>query len=508
MNLTDNITSNSTGLFACEEVVPGVVPANPTWVEKEPNSYASFGSQLKTVQRMPINANRRNKKGTIVGFTAGAGYETDLTATNLRGDMQGFFFADLRTKNRLIASAVLADGYTVPAGGAAYVAGTLIAVEGSTLGNNNGFKKAVAGSAAGKVNVNGLTAVAGQTVFLRRVGVEFAAGDAVIDTSGPLPALTTTAYDLTTLGLIPGEIVYLGGDLAGSQFAQSVNRGWCRVKSIAAQRVVFDKTDATFVADNGAGKSIQLFFGEVVRDEDAALQKMRTYSLMRQLGRPDKDAPGAIQSEIVKRCVANKLSIKIPEENKITCDLDFMGGDVEYHDDTNNDIPNATYTPIVEADAINSTGDMKRASLIVYPPNGDSSAPVPLLGFFSTINLTIDNKIKENKAVTKMGTFVLSPGNFTVSGSLTGYFVTTKALAAVRNNADVSLLLAAWKANKGIAIDIPMITLATKGLDVKMNEPVMIPLDSDASTGRKYDVNMAHTALMVFFDYLPNVANN
>ena len=69
-------------------------------------------------------------------------------------------------------------------------------------------------------------------------------------------------------------------------------------------------------------------------------------------------------------------------------------------------------------------------------------------------------------------------------------------------------MMAAWKANKGVALDIPMLSLSSKGLDVKINEPVMIPIDSAASTGAKYDANMPHTALMVFFDYLPNVAND
>jgi hypothetical protein len=140
-----------------------------------------------------------------------------------------------------------------------------------------------------------------------------------------------------------------------------------------------------------------------------------------------------------------------------------------------------------------------------YPDNGDNSAPQPLIAYFSEYDLTLDNQIKENKAVTKMGTFVLSPGNFKVSGSFTGYFTTVEAQRAIRNNADVTFMMAAWKANKGIAIDLPMLS---KGLDVKINEPVMIPIDTDASTGRKYDENMAHTALAVFFDYLPNVAND
>jgi hypothetical protein len=507
MRPVESINSNATGLFAVEELVPGVTPANPVWVEKEPNSYANFGSELKTVTRQPINANRRQKKGTVVGFSAGAGYETDLTATNLREDMQGFFFADLRRKLTAVATAATADGFTVASGGAAFVAGSLLAVSGSSIGANNGLKLVTAGSDADNIAVTGLTPVAGQAITVTRAGIRFAAGDASIDVAGPLPALVTTAFDLTGLGLIPGEIVYLGGDDVANTFGSDA-KGWCRVKSVAAHSIVFDKTDFLFSASPGTGKSIELYFGSVIRDEDAILQKTRTYSIMRQAGRPDLDAPNAIQAEVITRCVANSLKLTVPEEDKITAALTYMGADSKYYDDVVTQIPGSTYVGIEESDAINSTGDMKRAVMAVYPKNNDNSAPNPLFAVFSEYDLTLDNQIKENKAVTRMGTFVLSPGNFKFSGSFTGYFVTVAAMQAVRDNADVTFMMAAFKANKGIALDIPMLSLSSKGLDVKINEPVMIPIDSEASTGRKYDANMPHTALMVFYDYLPDVAND
>lgn len=506
MRAVDTVTSNSTGLYACREVVPGVTPANPVWVEKEPNSYSNFGAELKSVQRMPINANRRNKKGTVVGYTAGAEYETDLTADNLREDFAAFSFAEPRRKSQLFATAATADGFTVPAGGAAYVLGSLVFAQGGSIGANNGLKRVVAGSDADNVAVDNLTAAAGETIELNRVGQTFAAGDASLDVSGPLPALVTVAFDLTTLGVIPGEIVYLGGDTVGSTFGDA-GMGWCRVKSVAAHRMVFDKTDFAFQAASGAGKSVELYFGTVIRDEDAALQVMHTYSIMRQSGKADLDAPNAVQAEIVTRCVANQLKLTVPEEDMLTCSLSFMGGDSEYYNDVVTEV-GGTYVGVREADAINSTGDMKRASMFVYPGNADNAHPVPLFAYFSEYDLTFDNQIKENKAVTRMGTFVLSPGNYMVSGSFTAYFTTVEALRAIRNNADVTFMMAAFKANKGLAIDIPLLSLASKGLDVKINEPVMIPIDSNAATGRKYDDAMAHTALAVFFDYLPNVAND
>jgi hypothetical protein len=58
----NSIDSNFTGLRICEEICPkelDPVLANQKWFTREPNSYANFGGNNKTVAREPINPSRQ-----------------------------------------------------------------------------------------------------------------------------------------------------------------------------------------------------------------------------------------------------------------------------------------------------------------------------------------------------------------------------------------------------------------------------------------------------------------
>lgn len=101
---------------------------------------------------------------------------------------------------------VAANTFTAPG---EYLPGMLVQAKDHGPAANNGIFKLGAGSGSGTAVVDGatLTDDASPTGSLRVVGFEAAAGDVVSTASG----ITTTALDLTTLGVQPGEPVGFSG---------------------------------------------------------------------------------------------------------------------------------------------------------------------------------------------------------------------------------------------------------------------------------------------------------
>jgi hypothetical protein len=122
------------------------------------------------------------------------------------------------------------------------------------------------------------------------------------------------------------------------------------------------------------------------------------------------------------------------------------------------------------------------------------------------LSLSIKNNVKANKAIKFLGSFDHTAGTFEVSAKMTAYFSTVDAIRSVRNNANVTLDMTFNQANKGFTIDIPLTSLATDGADIKQDEAVMLPLQSDAATASSIDTNLNHTLLLVYWDYLPSLA--
>lgn len=497
--------SNSSGLRYARETSYGVLPTSPapTWYPLEPNSYNDFGGQITTVARNPINDGRQRKKGVTTDLDASGGFESDLTYTNLQDLLQGFFFAALETKAEKSCATISGSplAYQVTSG-TDYAVNDLLFAKGFDADANNGLK-VVTNAASGSVRAAGLSAATSQSGIVSKVGFAFSSGDANIDASGTLPQFKTTTKDLTTLNLIPGEWVYVGGDAAGDKFATAANNGWARVKSVATNAITFDKTAGTMVTDAGTGKTIRLFFGRVLRNRTGSNIARRSYQLERTLGAPDDALPSQIQSEYLVGAIPNEFELAINTADKVTATLGFVAKDNETRTGAVG-VKSGTRPTLVDADAYNTSSDVKRIKMGIIDSTNENVTP--LFAYITDLTLNINNNLSPNKAVGVLGAFEVTAGTFEVTASMTAYFADVTATAAVRNNSDVTMDIMLVKANSGIAIDIPLIALGDGRLNVEQDQPITLPLSADAGTGAKIDSNMNHTLLMVFFDYLPDAA--
>ena len=500
-----SIGSNSTGLYKARETEAGKLPQNATWKEKEPNEYGDFGASYNKVARQPINASRQVSKRTVVGYDAAAGFTSDVTPANMLDDIEEFLFANARRKKELAVTAVTATGYTVALDGDTFAAGTLVFVSGCANEVNNGLHIVGNGSTETEIKATGLAAEAGVNALIVEVGFQFAAGDASISIVNGKAAIGATAKTLTDFGLIPGEVVFLGGDSANTIFANNANRGWCRVFSANEDAIVFDKTDAQFIADDGAGKTVQLFFGRVVKNEaQSSLQRTITCAFRRSLGVPDTTKPDIVQSQVILGCTANELTLTLPEEDKLTYEVAYLGREEMLFDNDALVDENGTIKGVDEADAFNSTRDLCRFQTFSINPN---KTLVPIFAGYTEGEIAINNNNTARKALATFGTYDVTPGTFEVTGSLSAYFTSVDELRAVKENRDLTIMACLYKDNAGVAIDIPLLDFTTDGLEISLNDPVILPIDKMASRGKKYNANMDHTILFAFFPYLPAIAS-
>ena len=504
----NKIDSNVTGLSYAEEQSLGVLPGTPVWKPLEPNGYSDFGGEITTIARNPINPSRQRKKGVVTDLDATGGWGTDLTQENFQDLVQGFMFADMRVKDELpvtdIDTGDTEDDYEPASGGDGYVANDLLFAKGFSDDAANGLKLVTGVPTATSVPVSTpLPALTGESGTISRVGFQFASGDVDIDVTGTLPALVSAVKDLTTLGLIPGELIFIGGDSAANQFVNAVNNGYCRIRSIAANRIEFDETQFTMVDETGTGLTVRIFMGRVCRNELGTLIKRRSYSLERTLGAPDDASPNDIQAQYVDGAVANELSFNVPTADKVVMDLTFQGIKSPSNDAATGP-RTGTRESLVESDAFNTSDNIPFVKLSKVVP-GDAS-PEPLFAFAQDITITINNNLEPNKAIGVLGAFEVSAGTFQVGGDLTAYLADVAAVQAVQDNEDISLQMHLSKANQGISLQLPLITLGDGRPNVEQDQPITLPLSMDAASAAKIASVLDFTLQLTFWDYLPDLA--
>lgn len=442
----NSIATTSVGanlVFGAATLQGGAAPTtDPVWHALEPNSFTDFGAEVTTAARNPINPSRQRQKGVVVDLDASGSFNQDLTHSNAQQLLQGFLFADFRLK-----------------------------------GDPNNQQP---------------------SDYVKTA----TAGDLTVTTAGNFATIESTTLDFTTLGLVPGEWIFVGGDTAATQFANEENNGFKRVRSISENALVIDKSEVAMVDDAGTGKTIMLYLGRVLKNEsDPSLIKRRTYQLERTLGSLDGLDPP--QSEYLVGAVPSELVINVAQASIVTADYTFIATDAEQRTQAQGLKP-GTRPDLVSDDAFNSTSDLSRIRLALA--GTAEEAPDPLFGFATEMTITINNSLSANKALGKLGAFDVTAGNLVVSGTLTVYFSDIRAVSAVRNNEDITLDMAFVKDNKGVVIDMPLIALGDGRPNVELDQAIMLPITADAAAGAKIDPALNHTILYTFFDQLPDLA--
>lgn len=478
-------SSNRTGLAYAREVEGslGTLPVTPNWITGEPNSYNDHGGTLTTVARQPINASRQIKKGAVVDKDAVAGFQSDFTQTNMNSLFESCFFANFRLLNRQTVTSVSGTAYTKTSHG--YEVGDLIAAKGFTNSSNNGFKEITA-TTANTYSCSGLVVEASPpaTAVTEKVGIQAPSnGDIQVNADGNL---TSTTFDFTTLQLVGGEWIFIGGDSASTAFSESANNGFKRVSAISANLLTIDKSSTTMALDTAAGVTVQIFVANRLRNEPSPDDiKVISHQFERSLSGGGYD--------YVIGAIANTMNLTVGTAGKVEIDLNFVGIDVETRTQVQGEKSGDREVLITE-NLFNTSSDVKRMKIA-------STSAVSLSDFVLDFNISLNNNLSPDKAVSVLGAIGVTEGFFNISGSANAYFTDVSTIEAVQNNTDVTIDLIMAKENSGFAFDIPLLGLGEGKPDIQINTPITLPLSYDAG-----ESSFGHTALVNQWVYLPDLA--
>lgn len=483
------VLTNNLSLSVAVESSIAVLPGAPVWYLLEPNGISDYGAQSKTVARSPISKLRQNRKGAIVDLDSGVGFDHDLTKEVFILLSEGFVFATYSSqvalgsgtlRNSLAADDDVAgaglNGYNHSALTAALANNALVYARGFTNTTNNGMN-----AVDGPNSTTTVTAVQGTPGFVDET--PSLAADATLERAGhrgttadltwtnSTKTLGSTALNLTTLGLIVGQQIHLGGLTSTNQFVGGVLYG--RVKSIAAGAIVLEKTYGTLVADDaGTGKQIDILFGRFLRNVavDNASFLTRSYQFEAVYVNLQNPGPGDMYEYSLGN-LANTMEVKMPLTDKSVLTFGFVGTDTSNPTATRKTNASTPVIPVQTA-PFGTTSDIAHLSLA----NGATS----MTTCFKELTLKLGNNVSPEKCLGTLGATFMNNGNFDVDLDATVLFTESTIVDAIRNNTTLTMDFLLRNSDGALAIDIPSLTLGDGKKNFPVNESVTIKLTGKA----------------------------
>lgn len=476
--------TNEVSMSYAEEVSTGTLPGSPVFKYIEPNDIGTYGATLTTKARNPISNTRGAKKGAIVDLDSAVEFGADMTLDSVQDFAKGFMYASWYEQLNFEPTAVVVSAFTVAADGD-LTADTLVYARNFLNSGNNGLFVVGAGSTGTSIVIDA-TLIAETTppdsAEVDVVGVQGADSDIEIDAEGNL---ISTVLDFTTLDIIQGQGIYIGGDTTVTQFATAAG-GYARCRLIEAHKITLDKTIAQDT-DAGASKTIQLFFGSFIRDVATNDAKFGATTYQFEMRIPGLDE--GTSYEYAKGNICNTANFSLATADFATTSFTFIGTDTDVPTTTRK---TATWVDPSLTTALSTTADVANLRLAL----ADETS---LTSYTKSLDIAINNNATPEKAVGVLGAVETSYGDFVVTGSTEVLYENDDIITAIRNNETVTLDFVIANDNGAIWVDIPSMTLGSGNKSFPENEIIKISLDGNAFEDTYYGFSLGFTK----FPYVP-----
>ena len=498
------LTNNTSVAYAIEDTI-GTLPGSPTWFVVEPNDLPSLGSDISRVTRDPITKDRQMRKGEISDLDSAIELPADLTYSHMTDFVEGMFFATAKnTEMSFRASDATSVAYTISAATATqagklqFVSGgyaSLVYARGYENSGNNGLKvlSADTGTSDTTITVSGglTTETAPTNALVELCGIRAEQGDLSITVSAGVATITSgnngasNNIDFTTLGLTVGQFIHVGGLTTANQF--SAGAGYGRVKTIAAGTLTLDKLDSTLATDTGSGETVDLLFGQFVRNVSVDDADFLARSYQFEVGFDGLDTDSTAMWEYIKGNYANEITIDTPLTDKATMSVKFVGTDTDNPTDTQKTNASSPVSPVADH-LYNTSSSFKRLLRIADSSNTN------ITDCFKTATVNINNNVSPEKCIGTLGASYMNYGMFEVSVDADIVYSNSVLKTSVRANSTVTMDWGIGNDQGGIFFDVPSATLDDGGYTFNKNESTTIKITAnafkDATLGTSMSVSL------------------
>lgn len=439
---------SKTGYVA--EVTKGVTPATPA-IQNMRVTSSQLAYTPSRVTSNEIRADRQIADQILTKFESGGniGFELSFHGQDdmIAGALQGSW-----ANNPNQAVTALSTTTATVVAGTTFKAQMLAFTSGFATPANNGLFVVSSSGATSVVFPSSSFTAEGSppaAAFCRVVGAQGASADITATATG----LASSSLDLTTLGLVAGQWILIGGDAAGTHFATAACNGWARVKSVTTHAITCDIVPAGMTTDAGTGKTIQFFFGDFITN--GTTQQSFTFE------RQQQDLASPTYEYFVGQQV-DKFSLPFKASSVLAGTLSLVGQGAP----TSSNVTTTRFAGATDLSAP-TYGILNASSHIgeLYENN------LPVTSYISEIGLDIANNLSGQFAVANIGAIGVLNGEFNVSGNLVAYFSDLTLLNQVINDNDTSMMFRAGRADgnrESVLFDVPsMRVTGTSPVDAK-----------------------------------------
>ena len=369
------------------------------------------------------------------------------------------------TPGAAISGITASSGVIAVASGPAFVIGHLARLTGFGVAGNNGLFRIITGSATvPAVGASTLTDEASPPASARVkvVGFQGAAGDVAAVSDG----LTSTALNFTTLGLAVGMWIKVGGTGGAFRFATEGCNGYARVIAISANKLTLDNLPSApvWTADNGAGKTIRVFFGDQLRN-----------GTTKRFGTIERGFMGQATPTYVKQSgmMVDQFQINLESGAVVKATYTFKGLNGASDNTTLDSTP----------DAATTNGVMSAAVHVGRISDGGSAVTGP--NFNKSLQINLNNNAREVMAIRsdgKVGPVDINLGECSVQVQANTYFGSGNTYADYLAGIPTSASSIIAKDGQALVFAIPRMTRTDGSPNASgKNQDVMLPLTAQAS---------------------------